>query len=309
MGRSSAQFAVRRGSPAASAPSRLGGRRLNQRWFPGFSVNANRAVTAADYNTYSITAPPDSRLPNGGGYVIGGLYDLSTTAFGRTDNLVTFADSYGHSVNYWHGVDVNVNARIRGGLTLQGGTSTGRRVTDACDIGRALPGAVLPTGLGGAPGAALYSANTAIPASRCQASLPFITDIRGLAAYTVPKVDLQVSATWQSRSGPELAANWNVPNASIAPTLGRSLSGGRTSTTVNLLEPGQLYGDRISQLDFRVAKIVRFGKARTTVGIDLYNVTNSSATLTYNSTYGTTWLRPNSFMPARFTKVTGQLKF
>jgi hypothetical protein len=32
-------------------------------------------------------------------------------------------------------------------------------------------------------------------------------------------------------------------------------------------------------------------------------------TLTYNSTYGTTWLRPTAFMPARWVKLTGQLNF
>ena len=70
-----------------------------------------------------------------------------------------------------------------------------------------------------------------------------------------------------------------------------------------------MYGDRITQLDLRVAKIVRFGKTRSTIGVDLYNVADSSATLTYNSTYGTTWLRPTAFMPARFLKITGQFNF
>jgi hypothetical protein len=70
-----------------------------------------------------------------------------------------------------------------------------------------------------------------------------------------------------------------------------------------------MYGDRINQLDLRVGKILRFGKTRTIVGVDIYNITNSSVTLTYNSTYGSTWLRPNSFMPARWVKVTGQFSF
>ena len=65
----------------------------------------------------------------------------------------------------------------------------------------------------------------------------------------------------------------------------------------------------MSQLDFRVAKIVRVGRTRTNVGIDLYNVTNSSVPLTFNNTYGATWLRPLTFMPARFVKLTGQLSF
>ena len=38
-------------------------------------------------------------------------------------------------------------------------------------------------------------------------------------------------------------------------------------------------------------------------------LTNSSVTLTYNNEYGTTWLRPTTFMPARWVKITGQLNF
>ena len=71
-----------------------------------------------------------------------------------------------------------------------------------------------------------------------------------------------------------------------------------------------MYGDRVSQLDLRVAKILRFsGATRATIGVDIYNVTNSSVPLTYNGTYGATWLRPTSFMPARFVKLTGQFNF
>ena len=149
-----------------------------------------------------------------------------------------------------------------------------------------------------------------MPFSRCDVSLPFKTDIRGLAAYTIPKIVMQVSGTWQSRSGPELAANWNVPSAIVAQSLGRPLSGSRANVTINLLDPGQMYGDRVSQLDLRVAKILRFSRGtRATIGMDIYNVTNSSVPLTYNGTYGTTWLRPTSFMPARFVKLTGQFNF
>jgi hypothetical protein len=45
---------------------------------------------------------------------------------------------------------------------------------------------------------------------------------------------------------------------------------------------GSLYGDRLNQLDLRVAKILKFGGKRTIIGVDLYNALNSSAILTYN---------------------------
>ncbi len=39
----------------------------------------------------------------------------------------------------WQGVDVGVNARLQNGLTVQGGTSTGRRLTDACAVRALVP--------------------------------------------------------------------------------------------------------------------------------------------------------------------------
>src|SRR6202035_4343549 len=47
------------------------------RWFQGFVVTDNLAVKASDFTTYTITAPADSRLPGGGGYTVGPLYDVN----------------------------------------------------------------------------------------------------------------------------------------------------------------------------------------------------------------------------------------
>ena len=266
---------------------------FHQRWFdqlPGledlYVVTDNRAVGPSDFQGYSITAPQDARLPGGGGYVIPDLFDVAPTAFGRTDDFITGADNFGDASLYWHGVDTQVTARLRGGLTVQGGTNTGRQVYDRC---------------------ALIVDN---PSRRnCSVKLPFLTDIRGLASYTVPKVDLQASVTFQSRPGPELSANWNVPSATVAQSLGRPLAGGAANVQVDLLNPGQMYGDRITQFDMRFAKLLRFGRTRTNVGIDIYNVLNSNVPLTYVTTYGANWLRPNSILDARFVKLSAQLDF
>ena len=106
-----------------------------------------------------------------------------------------------------------------------------------------------------------------------------------------------------------LAANYAVPNSVVAPSLGRDLSGNAANVTVNLVAPGTMYGDRINQLDLRVAKILRYGRSRTMIALDIYNALNSSAVLTYNNTFvpGGTWLQPLAILTPRFFKITAEI--
>jgi hypothetical protein len=257
-----------------------------RRWFGNGELTDNLLVGPSDYDSYSITAPVDPRLPGGGGYVIGDLWNISPGRFGLTQNFVTPDSKFGDRTQYWHGVDVNVRARPTNGLTLQGGTSTGREVTDECDL-------IVDN-----------------PSRRnCRVVYPFQTQIKGLAAYTIPRIDVQVSGTVQSRVGSEIAANLVVPSAVVAQTLGRPLSGGAANVTINLLDPGQMYRDRINELDLRVGKVLRFGRTRTNVGVDIFNATNSSVVQNSNATFGPAWLTPTLVMPARFVKLSAQVEF
>ncbi len=81
--------------------------------------------------------------------------------------------------------------------------------------------------------------------------------------------------------------------------------------TVNLIAPGDVWGDRVNEVDVRVAKILKFGRTRTNVGVDVYNVFNSSAVLGYNQTFipGGSWLRPTLVMTSRFAKISAQIDF
>jgi hypothetical protein len=263
-----------------------------RRWFGNFTVTDNLSVASSDYSPFSITAPADPRLPGGGGNVIAWLYDVSPALFGATNNYLTDPGNYGKQTQYWHGVDVNLNARLPGGVTVQGGTSTGRQVTDSCEIRAKLP-------------------ETATLNPYCHVAEPFLTRVTGLATYIIPRADVQVSGAFQSKPGGLLAANYNVPNSVVAASLGRNLAGGTQNVPVNLVEPGSLLGDRINQLDLRVAKILKFGRTRTNVGIDLYNALNSAAVLTYNQTFipGGSWLTPTSVLSARFARISAQVDF
>ncbi len=119
-----------------------------------------------------------------------------------------------------------------------------------------------------------------------------------------------VSGTLQNLPGPEILANYNLTTAdAAAQTLGRPLSGGAANVAVGLIDPGTVYGDRLNQVDFRVSKMLRFDRTRTTVSLDFYNMMNVSTVLAQNNTFGPVWLRPSSIFPARFAKVSLQFDF
>ena len=70
---------------------------------------------------------------------ISGLYNLIPDKVGQVDELAQIASNFGEQTENWQGVDVSVTARLRNGLTVQGGTSTGRRLSDACAMKAVLP--------------------------------------------------------------------------------------------------------------------------------------------------------------------------
>ena len=57
-----------------------------RRWWPiydGVDVTDNIAVASSEFGQFSVVAPTDSRLPNGGGYTINGLYNITPAAAAR----------------------------------------------------------------------------------------------------------------------------------------------------------------------------------------------------------------------------------
>src|SRR5688572_5254275 len=97
------------------------------------SSSPTSALTPADFDEVTLTAPSNPALPNGGGYPVTFLTRNTRSALGATDSYYTTTDDYGDETHYWHGFDLSFNARTRWGLVVQGGTSTGRGVNDTCD--------------------------------------------------------------------------------------------------------------------------------------------------------------------------------
>ena len=275
-----------------------------RRWYGNLLITDNLAVAPGDYQQFSITAPVDPRLPGGGGYPVTGLYDLNPARFGLpANNLRTYSDNYGNQTEYWHGVDLSMNARLPNGLTVQGGFSTGKTVLDICDVASKVPEMFF----GYAPLNVLN--NTAwTPAQYCSQRSPFLTQVKMLAIYMIPRVDVQISGTFQSLPGPDIQANYNLPTAQAAQALGRPLAGGAANMTVNLVEPGTMYGDRHNQLDVRFAKIINVARTRTVFNVDLYNALNANPVLAENSNFGA-FRQPTLILPARFVKFGVQFDF
>jgi hypothetical protein len=259
-------------------------------WFKNHLVTDDRALTAADFEAFNITAPAHPKLPGGGGHVISNLYDIRPERFGTpASEIVTFAKNYGKFIEYWNGADFTVNMQPQAGAMVQGGVSTGRRITDSCEIRTALP-------------------ESAVTNPYCRVQENFLTQIKLIGSYVIPRVDVQLSAAFRNEPGPVRAANYPATNADIAPSLGRSLSGGARNITVNLVEPGTQFGERMNQLDLRFAKILRFGRTRATASVDLYNALNANSVLTESAAFGN-YLQPQNILNARFAKVGVQFDF
>jgi hypothetical protein len=276
-----------------------------RRWLQNFTVTDNRAVGPSDFTEFSVTAPLDPRLPGGGGYAVSGLYNVNPDKFGQTDNYRTYSPAYGNVSQVYNGVDVNVSARMANGLQVQGGTSTGQQVTDTCEVRAKLPEQVSSgaSSQGGIP----YGPTNPY----CHVAPGITTRATAAGSYVVPRIDVQVAATFTSSPGVPLEANWNVPNAVAAQSLGRSLAGNAPNVQVNLLAPGDMRSERVNILDVRFGKILRFGDARANIALDVHNILNLDTVLAQSFTFvpNGQWRVPTGVLTARTAKITIQYDF
>jgi hypothetical protein len=262
-----------------------------RRWLQNFTVTDNLLQEPSDFGAFSVTAPLDPRLPGGGGYVIDGLFNASPGVASLSNNFNTYAPNYGKQYSIYNGLEMSLSARLRNGLQFQAGSSTGQTVTDNCEIREKLP-EINPTN------------------PNCHVAPGITTRVTGAGSYTIPRIDVLLSGTFQSSPGAVLAANYRFTNAMVIPSLGRPISNA-TGVTINLLEPGQMRGERVNQIDFRIGKLVRFGRQRSNISVDIFNLLNPDTILGYNQTFvpGGSWLRPTSVMTARTVKLTLQHDF
>ena len=283
--------------------------------------------TSPDYGFFSVTAPNHPDLPGGGGYVVRGLANPNAALPVGRPSAVTIMDELEYR---WNGVDTNFVWRgterfgLRG-LRVNGGTSTGRAVRDLCYA--SLDGPNVQQHEGVTP--------------ECNPYTRWDTNVRGSAAYTIPKVDVLVSTVFQWRPGVEREANftftkdqveWESGSAARAtqPCTGAEAGqvgcftptgGGVTATeyTVNLLNPGELYGEGYSIFDLKIGKNIRFLDKRLNVGVDIYNLFNNDAIRNYeedldvldnpNTAVVEQWGQATELLSPRFVRLSIQFDF
>ena len=273
-----------------------------RRSFHSFTITDNQVRDPSQYDAWTITAPSDSRLPGGGGYPITVYTPTAAAAAIPAQNYITWETDFGPArSSYWQGVDFTVNARTRQGLTLQLGTNTGHKIDDTC--------------------ATVVEIDSPDPRD-CRLTPPYQTTVRGLASYTIPRIDVLVSTAIRSQPPLGLVATWPVPNSVVSQILGRippgGTAGGNTNVTI-LDNDHRLYADnRRTQVDMRVAKIFRFGKKRLDVGVDGENLLNTNYATTYDGTYqyslgnttmGGTWNNPTAIYPPRYARLNITINF
>jgi len=253
------------------------------------------------HDFYSVKVPVDPRLPNGGGYVIKGLANQKLAgALPGSGNVTTIQNVLNYT---WNGVDTNFVYRGRGGFRISGGTSTGRSLRNTCRVDGDLSGF----------GVNAYKGREGnLYGGGCQIYNPYQMNARASGSYTIPWVDVLAGVVFQSRPGNAVAANLNVPNTAA---VWEPASASRTGTlfngfvptatqTINLLDFGDMFTERINNWDLTLRKNIRFAGRRVNFGVDIYNLLNSDAATAVNQNYTATrladgtWLTNNADDPA-----------
>jgi hypothetical protein len=295
-------------------------------------VDGNLNYTSQTFDFFTYQVPADPRLPGGGGYLVRGLANPKPTLATGQPSAVTIAEELEYT---WSGVDTNFVWRAPGGLRVNGGTSTGRALRDLCyaEFEVAFPGSSIR-----GPNVKSRDGNT--PA--CNPRTRFDTTVRGSAAYTVPKIDVLVSSVFQYRPGVELNANlvvskdqvqWEPDSAFRAAQPCTGANAGlvgcfvpvgnattATTTSINLLDPGDLYSEGYTIIDLKLSKNIRFASRRLNVGVDIYNLFNDDAIRGINQTYTidnpstpavevNNWGQPTTLLSPRFARLQVQVDF
>jgi hypothetical protein len=292
-----------------------------RRWFGNQTVNVDQRYDLSSYDgPFCITAPANPNLPNGGGYQVCGLYDLKPALVSLpARSLIQHSSNFGGETNIFQGYEVSTIARFKQGAFVQAGVNASKRIFDQCNLVDA--GVKLMVVDTGTPPTGQVAEIYSDGSRACHQVFGYRPDVKLLGSYTLPW-DVQFSGTYQFSRGVQngtvggnsILATWAVPNAIVQQGLGRALSAGAASKSVNLIQAGTEYGDNnLNQLDLRLSKRFRIDQYRVRFDFDIYNLFNSNWPFAVTNAFSTAatsgWLRPTNVLQSRFFKIGGQFDF
>jgi hypothetical protein len=295
------------------------------RSFHGFFVTddlTRRGNVGSFYETYTLTAPTDSRLADGGGYPVTAYVPTAAANAVAPQLFMTRESDFGpERKSVFDAIGFNLSARLRNGLTTQIGGGIGRGLVDTCATVTKFNN--------------VNAANGAIqgPDPRgCHNEEPWQTAWRGLASYTIPKIEVLISMVLRSQPEVQLSgatvltgntsAQWQLPNSVILSALGHLPPGATATgtTTIPLADNDHrvFSGERRTQIDMRFAKIVRYQRYRADIGVDLNNLLNTNYATGFATTYiystdnsprPSGWGTPTSIYNPRFVRLNFTVNF
>jgi hypothetical protein len=176
----------------------------------------------------------------------------------------------------YNGVDVLFHGRLPNGLNFTAGSSTGRLITQTCDVSN--------------PNSLLYC-------DQSQYSIPFLTTYKLSGTYPLPWAGLRVSGVFQTQPGPERVISYTVTKAQL-PTLTTA-----SSVSVQLTPPGSFYFPRFYQMDLSASWTAKIDKLKLKPSLELFNLFNANSVITETSVYPSQG-RPLTILPGRLLRLS-----
>ena len=209
------------------------------------------------------------------------------------------ASAYGKQLAHWDGVDLSVDARLRNGLFLQGGVSTGKTMTDNCEIVDDAP--------------ELLTAAGVVALRRdwyCHFETPFLPQVQGAgdlhAAVRHPRLgnlaELHPAADrGEQHLQQRQPADRDDAATAVYPRAGQRERhrAGHASTATGSIR--SISGSPRSSTS---------ATGRVDLNVDFYNAFNSDGVNVENFAFSpTTWRRPLTVIQPRFVKFQARWDF
>ncbi len=294
----------------------LRGTSVSAEWFHSDFKNLiarnNIARSASDYTPVTIYGPIDGSPIT--------YYNVSTAKLNAVQNV----DSNDPNMKRrYNGIELNLNARLPGGVRVSGGTSIERIIANSCS-------------------AADHDPNLLLYCDGSKNNLPWLKSVKMFGTYPLPWYGITFSGAFQGLAGQPLGTapiqygvftagtGFATPNGLstfwlVTPTLnyaanckGNCTPGTRvvpgltvSSASVGLVAPGTEFTPRVNQLDLGLSKTFTVNTSRITPKLDIFNATNSDQYTAVASTQfgATAYGQPSVILQGRIVRVGVDVKW